>query len=432
MESNVTRRTIFLKDNLEILRNLNSECIDLIYLDPPFNKQKKFTAPEGSSAEGASYRDIFREKDIKDEWVDSIRYENQELYSFLSGVNTFSNKYNYCYLVYMSIRLLEMHRVLKPEGSIYLHCDPTMSHFLKIALDCIFGEKNFRNEIIWSYIDTPGRPKSYFPRKHDIILFYTKDRDKWVFNGDDVKIPIKEASKERYKYTRVLGGVSTVGGDTSGKIPEDVWVIPSVKQRKTQPKTKKPSGKSKMGTGYPTQKPLPLVERIIKASSNVGDIVLDPFCGCATTCVAAEKLERKWIGIDVMPRAQKLITQRLAEEVPGSAEFFKDDPDFGVDLRVDVPKRTDTNGNLPTGNVYVISNPKFPDEYKVGIAKNVQRRLNSYQTSDPDRGYRLEHTRSTPHYKEIERHVHEKYDSKHEWVTATLDEIKDSIENYEP
>ena len=417
--SNLTNRTIFCRDNLDVLDAINSDSVDLIYLDPPFNKKKQFTAPVGSAAEGASFSDIFREEDIKDEWVQSIRYENHELYSYLKGVKEFSNRYNYCYLVYMSIRLLAMYRILKPTGTIYLHCDPTMSHHLKIVMDSIFGESNFRNEIIWFYPDTPGRPKSDFARKHDVILRYTKS-DVFTFNRDDVKIPIKEESKERYKYARTLGGKSTTGGDISGKVPEDVWKMAVVKRN------------SKQSTGYPTQKPLGLLERIIKASSNEGDMVLDPFCGCATTCVASEMLNREWVGIDVSKEAYELVKSRLNEIPKQLMVSDVSDYDEEVAFKTSPPKRTDTNGHIPSGNIYIISNPQWPNRYKVGIAKNVKQRLNSYQTSDPDRGYELKYSTSTPHYKEIERYIHDKYPNEHEWVTADLDALKDSIETYKP
>ena len=151
MKSNIDNRTIFCHDNLEVLQNINSNCIDLIYLDPPFNKKKMFTAPIGSSAEGASFRDWFEEKDIKDEWVKTIKEDHDKLYNFLVGVRSLDNTYNYCYLVYMAIRLIECQRILKETGSFYLHCDQTMSHYLKLLLDCVFEEKNFRNEIVWGY-----------------------------------------------------------------------------------------------------------------------------------------------------------------------------------------------------------------------------------------------------------------------------------------
>ena len=182
-----------------------------------------------------------------------------------------------------------MKRVLKKTGSIYLHCDPTASHYLKLLMDAIFSNENFRNEVIWFYHDSPGRPKKDFPRKHDVIFRYVMS-EKYTFNDQDVRIPILDSSKERYKSARVLGGKSYLGGKSSkiGKIPEDVWGLPVVKQN------------SKEALGYPTQKPLELIRRIINASSNEGDLVLDPFCGCGTTLHAAEELNRQWVGIDTV------------------------------------------------------------------------------------------------------------------------------------
>ena len=147
MSLNIKNRTIFCRDNIDVLQGINSNSIDLIYLDPPFNKKKMFTAPIGSTAEGASFKDWFREEDVKDEWVQTIKEDNIELHNFLTGIKTISSNkqylYNYCYLCYMAIRLLEIRRILKDTGSVYLHCDPTMSHYLKILMDIIFGEKKF-------------------------------------------------------------------------------------------------------------------------------------------------------------------------------------------------------------------------------------------------------------------------------------------------
>ena len=182
---NIKNRTIFCRDNLDILQGINSESVDLIYLDPPFNKNKTFTAPIGSGAEGASFKDYFREEDVKDEWVETIKEDHIELYNFLNGVKSISNSkhyvYNYCYLCYMAIRLIEMRRVLKDTGSIYFHCDPTMSHYVKIMLDCVFGEKNFRNEIVWHYYRWSNVSKNY-QKMHDVILFYSKNTNYYHFN----------------------------------------------------------------------------------------------------------------------------------------------------------------------------------------------------------------------------------------------------------
>ena len=396
---------------------MNSACIDLIYLDPPFNKKKTFTAPIGTSAEGAEFHDIFREEDIKDEWVDSIRFENHTLYSYLNGVKKFSNLYNYCYLVYMSIRLIECRRVLKETGSLYLHCDPTVSHYLKIMLDCIFGEQRFRNEIIWCY-HGPGSPKMrQFNRKADHIFWYSKGQ-KWAFNGDSVRVPYKDSQQSLRR------GMSPSGEFTQeeveeyrkkGKIPENWWEIRIAARS------------HKEYVGYPTQKPLALLERIIRASSNKGDMVLDPFCGCATTCIAAERLEREWIGIDVSIKAYELIQKRLKREIhDGLLEYKK--PFYSQKS----PKRDKSDiATDPQGFVYVISNSAWEGVYKVGIAKDAKSRLNSYQTSDPNRAYRLDFAYPTPHHRDIERHIHKEFENKLEWVVADIKDIIGEIKKYD-
>ena len=288
LECNVENRTIFCDDNLDVLQGINSECIDLIYLDPPFNKNKKFTAPIDSSAQGASFKDIFREDDLKEEWLIAIQENHPDLYYYLNGIKGICKPYNFAYLAYMAIRLIECHRILKQTGSLYLHCDPTMSHYLKSTMDCIFGEDNFRNEIVWCY--RGGVPEFDFARKHDTILRYSKCKTV-CFNVDSIRIPYSTDSAERLSFTarsfRQNRVYENYEQNPLGKHPEDWWelqpILPSSKER----------------LGYPTQKPIKLLERIIKASGNEDDIILDPLCGCATTCVAAERLKRKWIGIDI-------------------------------------------------------------------------------------------------------------------------------------
>ncbi|MDI9313925.1 MAG: DNA methyltransferase [Hydrotalea sp.] len=415
---NVKNRTIYCRDNIDILRGINSNCIDLIYLDPPFNKKKVFTAPIGSSAEGAEFSDIFREEDIKDEWVKEIEADNYELHSLLKGIKDFSNQYNYCYCVYMAIRLIEIGRILKNTGSVYLHCDPTMSHYLKLVMDCIFGEKNFRNEVIWCYRGA-GYPKKDFGNRHDIIFRYSKTNE-YVFNVDEVREEYAEATKERFKH--YIGNVRK-GKDfgeqklhEKGRHPDDWWQIQPIA----------PSAKER--TGYPTQKPLALLEKIIKASSKEGDMVLDPFCGCATTCIAAEKLERNWVGIDVSQKAYELVKERLKKEVP--VDFFRGEPNFQTAL----PKRTDSGDSvsLEQGYIYIISNKAFRKQLKIGIAKNPQARLNSYQTSDPNRGYKLEKFYQTKFNADIEKRIHQHYQAPNEWIaTSDIDEVFDLIKKFD-
>ena len=407
-ELNVKPRIIFCRDNLEILRGINDKCIDLIYLDPPFNKKKVFSAPLGSSAEGAEFSDIFREEDIKDEWVKSIEFENPALHSYLMGVKTFSNIYNYCYLVYMAVRLLECHRILRDTGSIYLHCDPTMSHYLKIVMDCIFSENNFRNEIIWCYTG-PSSSKRWFPRKHDVIFWFSAG-NAWTFHEDKMRIPYVKL--ETGRTSGIFKKAATL--DSRGKVPEDWWSHFSPVGRLQSERT-----------GYPTQKPLALLERIISASSNKGDVVLDPFCGCATTCVAAERLDRQWIGVDVSIKAFEIVKKRLGKEVPPN--LFRGEP-----VCTTVPPLLGESQHKKKGSVYVISNSAWEGKYKVGISKNVAARLRSYQTSDPHRGYKLEYSIDTPYYAEIEKHIHEVFDNENEWVSAKLKDLKRAMEKWQP
>ena len=456
MQETIKNRTIFCKDNLDILQGMDTNSIDLIYLDPPFNKNKVFTAPIGSSAEGASFTDIFREEDVKEEWLQTIKEDRYEVFALLESVKVIESRssYNFCYLAFMAIRLIECHRVLKDTGSLYLHCDPTMSHYLKLLMDCIFAHKNFLNEIIWHYGGRGAKAISRkFPRNHDIILYYAKTKEhqyqrqyknqKILFKGSKYKLDkngkafrtaprgdytdesIKCLEKEdriyhtknkkiRIKYFEKYDGTyvyeKKLIGDTWNDIP-DAMHMP-LKERR----------------GYPTQKPLKLLERIIKASSNEDEVVLDPFCGCATTCVASEKLNRKWIGIDVSIEAFELVKKRLDKEVNQKGTLFETD---SVSCRTDPPSRTDTGEDyLEKKYVYIISNKSYKNEYKVGIAKDWKSRLSSYQTADPDRSYKLEFEYHTHNFRDIEKYIHEKYKNKHEWVKGQLEDIKRDIKNY--
>ena len=412
-QSTLKNRTIFCKDNLDILQGIDSNSIDLIYLDPPFNKKKIFTAPIGSSAEGASFKDWFREEDVKDEWVQTIKEDNEKLHNFLTGIKNIDGKqsYNYCYLCYMVIRLIEMQRILKDTGSIYLHCDPTMSHYLKIVLDCIFGEKNFRNEIVW-YYKRWTNSQNNFQKMYDNIIFYSKT-DKYYFKTQ------KQAYSEKTIHRKIsVDGTTNLESKrdiNKGISMHNVWEMPYLHSQ------------SKERTGYPTQKPLALLDRIIQASSNEGDIVLDPFCGCATTCIASEKLNRKWIGIDVSIKAYDLVRKRLEKEV--YPDLFNDKI---ITFSTDSPIRTDKNFDaLPKKWIYIISNENYKDEFKVGVASDWKTRLNSYQTSDPNRAYEIEYKIHTPFFREIEKHIHEKFENRHEWVRASLQDIIEEIKNYE-
>ena len=216
------------------------------------------------------------------------------------------------YLAFMAPRLAEIWRLLTPEGSVYLHCDPHASHYLKCMLDAIFGHQHFRNEIVWCYTG-PSNTKRWFPRKHDILLFYAKGKAS-TFNRDAVRVPYSDKFVARRKYTEGESGITAGYSDGrddaevtasfgKGKVIEDYWTdIPAGGQISKQELL-----------GYPTQKPLALLERIIKASSNPGDIIFDPFCGCGTALDAAHGLGRRWVGIDLTVLALEPMERRLRE-----------------------------------------------------------------------------------------------------------------------
>ena len=339
MPLNVKNRTLFIHDNLDILNNINSETVDLIYLDPPFNSNKYYAAPIGSEAAGASFKDAWTLNDIDLAWIGQIAEKYPAVSAAISATGAMSgtkSRGSTAYLVFMARRLLEMHRILKPTGSIYLHCDPTASHYLKVVMDAIFGAHNFRNEIIWCY-HGPGSPKMrQFNRKHDIIFWYAKGKQ-WTFNKDDVRMPYQGGKPNVGGFEHALDDDLTEEYGRKGKIPESWWYYAIAPRSSTE------------YVGYPTQKPIKLLERIIRASSNEDDMILDPFCGCATTMVAAERLQRRWLGIDISGVAVDLIKRRLWNEQHLYTKRVADK----VIARHDIPRRTD--------NGAVMVNPR---EYK--------------------------------------------------------------------
>ena len=278
---NVENRTLFHGDNLKFLRGINSNTIDLIATDPPFNKMRDFHASSGSQSNGASFKDKWLWDEVVDnEWVDIIGDTYPLAWSVIALSRRMYGDDRSAFLCWLCVRLMEMHRVLRDHGSLYLHIDYTAHAYVKILLDTIFGVENFVNEIIWFY-KTGGTSKLWFNRKHDVILFYSKSRN-YVFNSSKEKsylrakydFPNIEILEDEIGYYRMVG-------------VRDVWDIPALR------------GNQREFIGYPTQKPTALYERIIKASSDEGDLVLDPFAGSGTTLVAAERLGRKWIGMDV-------------------------------------------------------------------------------------------------------------------------------------
>lgn len=261
---------IYCGDCIDILRRFPDGKINLIYLDPPFFSNKYYEVIWKDGAEIRAFGDRWK-----------------------GGINHYVN--------WMEDRIRQCHRVLKDTDSIYFHCDWHAVHYLKVMMDRVFGIRNFRNDIIWCYYGASSPNQRQFPRKHDNILWYNKS-DKWVFNADDVRVPYSESTLKRIETTptSIFHGKRTKRtAHREGKIIEDYWNIPAVVST------------AKERLGYPTQKPLKLLERIIKASSDKNDIVLDPFCGCGTTLVASQKLGRRWIGIDVSRTACKLMVKRM-------------------------------------------------------------------------------------------------------------------------
>ena len=296
---NYSNRTLFHGDNLDFMRSMNSETVDLIATDPPFNKGKDFHATPDSLAAGASFQDRWSwDDDLEQDWIDQIENDWPNVWHVIESARSSWGDDMGAYLCFMGVRLIAMRRLLKPTGSIYLHCDPTASHYLKMLMDAIFGRKNFRNEIVWAY-SGGGTPRKDFPRKHDLILRYTKTKN-WIFNRE---------FKDYKENTQSVGIHSTLSGPDNtidlarGTPVTDWWTdCPTV------------TGWNPERIGYPTQKPLALYERILKASTNKGDMVLDPFAGCATTCVAAERTGRQWVGIDIWNKAQDAVVERMEHE----------------------------------------------------------------------------------------------------------------------
>ncbi len=366
---------LFYGDNLTVLReSIRDESVDLIYLDPPFNSNAGynvlFKAPDGSgsAAQIEAFDDTWHWNDSAESaFADVLRSGNGAAAEMLRAMRGFLGENDMmAYLAMMAARLIELHRVLKPTGSLYLHCDPTASHYLKILLDAVFGKASYQNEINWKRTTTHSDSKTW-SRVSDIILFYTKNQ-KFTWNTPrEAHSEAYLASKYRYDDKDGRGAYRLDNMTSPNPRPNMMY---SWKGHETPPKgwrysketmarldeegriwyptdksgnhdtTKRPQLKrylsemegGVMGTvwtdipplnsqaqerlGYPTQKPVALLERILNASSNPGDVVLDPFCGCGTTVHAAEKLGRQWIGIDVTHLAIGLIEKRLRDAFP--------------------------------------------------------------------------------------------------------------------
>lgn len=398
-------RILYFGDNLEILRDKFPEkadgdgYFDLIYLDPPFNSNRDYNVlfKEGivdSPAQVQAFEDSWH-------WTQEAQNTFEELVGARKSKTRINEQISnlilafeklvghndmLAYLTMMTVRLIELRRVLKNTGSIYLHCDSTASHYLKIVMDAVFEKKNFRNEIVWKRGHSFKHSGDQFPRVHDVILLYSKST-KVIFNKTFVEY--EEGTLRNYTYDDNDGrgkyrlqALRTYGEDTIKKLEEDnrIYVTSSGKKWLKQYLAQK-EGKSvddfwgdirslevmrKEQLGYPTQKPEALLERIINASSNEGDWVLDPFCGCGTTVAVSEMLNRKWVGIDITSLAINLVKHRLQrqfrgrtmqiyvdglpKDLTGAKSLFKKDPwefeYWALDLVNAMPAQSKSKENM--------------------------------------------------------------------------------------
>jgi len=379
-------KQLYFGDCLDILKNLSTKhpdgFIDLIYIDPPFNSKRDYNVlfesmdMTNTKAQREAFADTWSNVSFTDA-IDELEYLNLDLHGFLQALRKVVSDSTIAYISTMAIRIHYMHKVLKDTGSFYLHCDPEMSHYLKIICDIIFGKKNFKNEIIWKRTSSHNLIKRYGPI-HDVILFYSKSND-FLFNI--LKLEYTENQSKRFSFSDEFGnykraditgsgtrngysGMEWNGYDPTAKgrhwgiprslklafdIPNDLnsietlnlldkkGVILHAENKNNLPGYKNyihlsrghslqdlfvdinPT-KGKESLGYPTQKPLALMERIIEASTNKGDVVADFFCGCGTTIAAANKLGRNWIGADISHLAIKLILNRLTDPLTEKAK----------------------------------------------------------------------------------------------------------------
>src|SRR6266487_2077801 len=334
--------TLYYGDNLDVLReHVADETIDLIYLDPPFNSKRVYNVylktPKGhaSDAQVDAFEDSWTwGEQAEQEYSELLRQPNTDVTEMIASMRRFLKESDMmAYLTMMTNRLLELHRVLKPTGSLYLHCDPTASHYLKIVLDTIFGAEGFRNEVVWKRTTAHNDPTRW-GRVHDILFFYSKsEKPTW----NDVFTPYNDEYKARFRFTDPDGrkwtddnltakGLSGGGYTYEYKGATSLWRVPLETMKRLDSEgrlhfTKNGGIRYKRyldelpglpiqdvitdispinsqaveRLGYPTQKPLALLERILQASSKTGDVVLDPFCGCGTAVHAAQKLGRQWI-----------------------------------------------------------------------------------------------------------------------------------------
>lgn len=407
---------MWIDDNLRVLRGINSGCVDLVATDPPFNSKRLYNAPLGSDAAGAQFDDTWTMDSVKEEWAELQEAANPNLFHTIVGAGLTAGDSMQAYLSFMAPRLIECHRILKPTGSLYLHCDPHASHYLKQLLDAIFGNRCL-NEIAWKRTSTKSLGARRFARDSDRILYYAKSAERtW---NQQYRPHDPEYVKKNYRYDDDDGlgkyRLSDLSGGKQGgpaaympfngafppsgrawapprrdklppsaaaKLPSDYeeldalakchalneagliyWSKNDMPSLKNYLSTKRgnpasdiiihiPPVSGNEKTDWPTQKPLALYEQLISASTNLGDLVFDPFAGCATTMVAAERIGRQWAGVDVDEVATGITLKRLQEHADGTA--FLDLSTQTVTLPSKPPTRTDADAPQRSSNIRVI------------------------------------------------------------------------------
>ncbi len=367
---------IYCDDNLRRLALLPSNSVDLIYLDPPFFSNRHYEVIWGDEAEVRSF---------EDRWEGGVHH----------------------YVGWMKERALEMHRVLGQKGSLYLHCDWHASHYLRQMMDEVFGDSNFQNEVVWYYKGAGVSPRRW-ARRHDTILFYTKGRE-WYFDPDPVRDQYAESTKERFShYIGNIRGGHDFGEQSlnpKGKHPDDVWQIKIVA----------PSAKARLG--YPTQKPEALLDRIILASSPKDSVVLDPFAGCGTTLVSAQRKQRHWIGIDISPTACNLMNRRLVKVgaktirlvgMPTTVEDLKRLKPFEFQNWV-VDRINGVQSNRKTGDMgidgwtWMLHDPVQVKQSEAIGRETVDKFESAIQRADKKRGYLIAFGFTKGSYEEVAR-----------------------------
>ena len=327
---NCKNRTVFIGDNREVMLGLNAEIADAIITDPPFNsgqmrkddkvkidKKKSANLPYPVDEDGVAaraYKDQWKIGDLSKRELEYIKYKDKDLVRFCQIIGNQHSDGMEAYLLFMASRLLLCHELLKETGSIFLHCNESANSYLRMLMDAIFGEKNFRNEIIWCYTG-PSAAQKQFPRKHETIFWYSKSEN-WNFNADAVKVPYSEATMRRRSYSEGARSIISASAKTKGKrgreaaeaefgqgkVPESWWTgFGSGGQMSSKERCK----------GWDSQKPLALYTRLVRACTKSGDLVIDPFCGCATTLIAAENAGCCWIGIDNNPERITMLNEQF-------------------------------------------------------------------------------------------------------------------------